>query len=204
MGRVATDQPRLTFATALVHHVQVGLPAALGRQEFALVLVGEAVRAAHLKFPGEVGTVRGAGAVRTPKFHLTHLAGPTIHAFATLWEEERNASVHYPQPDTKIPVFRTTNSKSSSRHKFLVFRTTNTEFFQTQIPRFSIMNSQFLTRQAIKGNINDIKHPRFLWFCLCASSSSFPFSHRGDLGIVESLRNRFIFCQEVHDISEMN
>lgn len=80
-----------TFAFALVHHFEVGVVPALGRQQVALVAVGVAVGAADLQLAGQAGAVRGAGALGTPVLHLADLVGAADHPLAALWGQRRTA-----------------------------------------------------------------------------------------------------------------
>lgn len=76
---------RPTFAFALVHHFEVGVVSALGRQQVALVSVGVAVGAADLQLAGQAGAVGGTGALGTPVLHLADLVGAAHHPLAALW-----------------------------------------------------------------------------------------------------------------------
>lgn len=91
-GQQDRGTTRPTFALALVHHFEVGVVSALGRQQVALVAVGVAVRAADLQLAGEAGAVGGAGALRPPVLHLANLVGAAHHSLAALWGQ-RGSSV---------------------------------------------------------------------------------------------------------------
>lgn len=71
-----------TFAFALVHDLQVGVTRAAGHQQGALVLVGDAVAAAHGVLLGDVGAVWRAHALRPAHLHPADLPRAALHAVA--------------------------------------------------------------------------------------------------------------------------
>lgn len=97
------DAAEPTFAFALVHHFQVGVVSALGRQQVALITVGVAIRAADLQLAGQAGAIGGAGTLGPAVLHLAHLVGAAHHPLTALWgqkgAQERDSQRH-PWRDT--------------------------------------------------------------------------------------------------------
>lgn len=77
----------LTFALALILHIQVWVAFALSLQQHALIFVGLSIRAAHRTLPGDVGAVRCTDTARlTPSVHLAPLSGPTVNVVTRFWK----------------------------------------------------------------------------------------------------------------------
>lgn len=75
----------LTFAFALVLHLQIGMSFTLRFQECTFITVRFSIGATHRSLPGDVGTVRGTDAAwLTPPVHLTLLPGSAVHVLTRL------------------------------------------------------------------------------------------------------------------------
>lgn len=124
----ASRRVLLTFASTLVHHFQVRVPPALGRQQLTFVPVGEAVWATHLQFLGEVGAIWGTGAVRASIFHLADFARATVYSFTRLWKGEAKEGLN----QGKLHLGRIASLQNPhlnvSLHVMLEFRITCSQF----------------------------------------------------------------------------